>query len=670
MANSTLTQFPSGQVQYKINFPYLARAFVVVTLVVSTDPTKDKVLAVGNDYRFLNETTLEILADQTGFDIIQIHRFTSTELVVDFRDGSVLTASDLSTAEIQAIHIAEEGRDQSINLASGYAEEAKKYADEAGDALEGIKDIVQDGNFDTTLRQDLRGDTGFSMVHRKLPDIGAVNGSLATMFQNLLDPVVDFGADPTGQTDSADALQKWADACCARNWPITSITGIFKISRPVTFRGIKGLTIYAQCYIYPTFNDGDYVVGFCNGTGLRIHGRFEVSGQNKVHIKTGVKMWSDLNPNGFSFSYFYGLCVSDAQPGITLGDTRYPNALISELSFIGGYTVGTPCSIKAIGTQCYFNVIGFDAVTGGAGDLAPVTPYTYHLKGAQMKVIGGEIQHNATIQGAGILVEPIVDPVHGNTYGNVTVDQNHFEVASLWVMIANLDGVPNPISHRSSVTLIGLHGYHNQDNGPVVLVHESADDYRGTIVTRDISMYRGDDSEDRVNMNIQARNAYVDYDRKGFGKGFVKGLQAVQGGILKFDKTTVCIAQNSVGQTHTTTPNNVLYTQRVNNGDTDRWSSNYNPATGEFTVPAGGLKDVHVEATVEVASSSQVTMAVYVDNDRKSLVQTLPIAGHTSAYLGHLPAGAKISVKCQLGTGSGAATGSGLDRMVITASNY
>ncbi|ALP47815.1 tail fiber protein [Escherichia phage GA2A] len=669
MANSTLTQFPSGQVRYKINFPYLARAFVVVTLVVSTDPTKDRVLVVGNDYRFLNETTLEILADQTGFDIIQIHRFTSTELVVDFRDGSVLTASDLSTAEIQAIHIAEEGRDQSINLASGYAEEAKKYADEAGDALEGIKDIVQDGNFDSTLRQDLRSDTGLTMVHRKLPDVGSVNVGLDALFSNMLNPV-DFGADPTGSVDSYAALQKWADACTARGWAYAYIAGIFKTSQPITFRGLKGLTIYGQCYIYPTFSSGDYVVGFCNGTGLRIYGRFEVSGQNKLYVKSGVKIWSDMNPNGFSFSDFYGLCVSDAATGITLGDTRYANALLSELSFIGSYTVGTPCAIRAIGTQCYFNTIGFNAVTGGAGDLAQITPYTYHLKGAQLKIIGGELQHNASIFGAGALVEPILDPVHGNTYGNLTIDQNHFEVASLWVMIANLDGVPNPISARSTVALLGLHGYHNQDNGPVVLVHESADDYRGTIVTRDISMYRNDDQPTRVNINIQARNAYVDYDRKGFGKGFVKGLQAVQGGILKFEKATVCIAQNSVGQTHTTTPNNVLYTQFVANGDTDRWSSNYNPATGEFTVPAGGLKDVHVEATVEVASSSQVTMAVYVDNDRKSLVQTLPIAGHTSAYLGHLPAGAKISVKCQLGAGSGAATGSGLDRMIITASNY
>src|SRR5699024_3526200 len=105
MAKSTITQFPAGNAQYKIEFDYLARPFVVVTLVNSTDPTKNTVLTVGRDYRFLNPTTIEILITQSGFDILRIHRQTGTNLVVDFRDGSVLTANDLTNAELQAIHI-------------------------------------------------------------------------------------------------------------------------------------------------------------------------------------------------------------------------------------------------------------------------------------------------------------------------------------------------------------------------------------------------------------------------------------------------------------------------------------------------------------------------------------------------------------------------------------
>lgn len=131
MANRTITQFPAGGTQYRISFDYLARPFVVVTLVNSSDNSKNKVLTVGVDYKFVTITSIEMLSSQSGFDIVQIHRFTSTELVVDFRDGSVLTANDLTNAELQAIHIAEEGRDQTVDLARQYAEAAGSSANKA-----------------------------------------------------------------------------------------------------------------------------------------------------------------------------------------------------------------------------------------------------------------------------------------------------------------------------------------------------------------------------------------------------------------------------------------------------------------------------------------------------------------------------------------------------------
>lgn len=130
---STITQFPSGNTQYRIEFDYLARTFVVVTLVNSSNPTLNRVLEVGRDYRFLNPTMIEMLVDQSGFDIVRIHRQTGTDLVVDFRNGSVLTASDLTNAELQSIHIAEEGRDQTVDL-------AKEYADAAGSSAGNAKD--------------------------------------------------------------------------------------------------------------------------------------------------------------------------------------------------------------------------------------------------------------------------------------------------------------------------------------------------------------------------------------------------------------------------------------------------------------------------------------------------------------------------------------------------
>ena len=510
---------------------------------------------------------------------------------------------------------------------------------------------------------DLKLDAG-DVLYKHPTAPGAKTSPIANRFVYELDAVADYLADPTGAADSYAALQALADDCKTVKWVTAKIDGQFKISAPVLFKDLTGLNIDANCYIYPTFNTGDYVVGICNAQGVRTHGRFEVSGQNKLGIKSGFKFWSD-NANGFSFCEFFALCVSDALVGITLGDIAYPSALISELAFHGGYTVGTPCSILAIGTQCYINFIGFNAVSGGVGALAPVTQYTVRTKGAQVKFIGGEIQHNNNIFGAAVLVEPVIDPTYGNTYGNIEVGMCHLESAAAHCMIANLDGVPSPISTKSGVSFHGIHGFHSQDNGPLYFVHTaSAADYAGRITTRDITLTRN--GADRVQPNISAGAlTHVYYDEAGFGTGFVKGLQAVQGGILHFSRRPVCVARNAAGQTLTTTPNTVLWSEFVNTDDSYRWNAQY--STGTFTVPAGGLKDVQVHAVARINVGVQLSMDVFVNGSVQTL--SIPAVGsaEVNAFLGDLAAGATVQVRASVNTGSAQLNGGTFEKMTITA---
>lgn len=168
----TLQQYPTGQSQYRIEFDYLARPFVVVTLINSADQTQNKVLRVGADYTFLNATTLTMLASQTGFDIVQINRVTSSTPLVNFKDGSVLTAGDLTTSEIQAIHIAEEARDQTAEIAQTYSESAIQAAKDAQEVLDKILAMqaagyspvgtFEDGAVVTLPNQTVRLGTGTS----------------------------------------------------------------------------------------------------------------------------------------------------------------------------------------------------------------------------------------------------------------------------------------------------------------------------------------------------------------------------------------------------------------------------------------------------------------------------------------------------------------------------
>lgn len=96
---------------FEIPFEYLARKFIVVTLI----GTARLPLTLTTDYRFSQRTvitTVQAWGPAQGYNRIEIRRVTSaTERLVDFSDGSVLRAYDLNTSNVQSLHIAEEGRD-------------------------------------------------------------------------------------------------------------------------------------------------------------------------------------------------------------------------------------------------------------------------------------------------------------------------------------------------------------------------------------------------------------------------------------------------------------------------------------------------------------------------------------------------------------------------------
>lgn len=96
---------------FNIPFEYLARKFVVVTLI-----GKDrKVLTINADYRFATRTTISLTkawGPADSYETVEVRRVTSTtDRLVDFTDGSILRAYDLNVAQIQTMHVAEEARD-------------------------------------------------------------------------------------------------------------------------------------------------------------------------------------------------------------------------------------------------------------------------------------------------------------------------------------------------------------------------------------------------------------------------------------------------------------------------------------------------------------------------------------------------------------------------------
>lgn len=97
---------------FTVPFDYLKKSFVTVRLGPVTTLTGGDYGDTGSDYYFLDKTTIRLKVAPASGESLTIRRHTSaTERVVTFKDASILKATDLDTSQMQAFHIAEEGRD-------------------------------------------------------------------------------------------------------------------------------------------------------------------------------------------------------------------------------------------------------------------------------------------------------------------------------------------------------------------------------------------------------------------------------------------------------------------------------------------------------------------------------------------------------------------------------
>ncbi|MDH1340567.1 phage tail fiber protein [Ectopseudomonas oleovorans] len=152
MAITTIYTYPLNGTQKDFNIPfeYLARRFVVLTLIGADR----RELALTTDYRFTSKTTIQTnvaWGPAGGYERIEIRRNTSaTDRLVDFADGSILRASEMNTAQVQTLHVAEEARNM---VADTISENSDGDLDARGRRLVNLADATEPGHA-VTLRQE------------------------------------------------------------------------------------------------------------------------------------------------------------------------------------------------------------------------------------------------------------------------------------------------------------------------------------------------------------------------------------------------------------------------------------------------------------------------------------------------------------------------------------
>ena len=163
---------------FTIPFDYLKKTFVKVFLDTSTELKGGSSSDATADYYFKDATTIQLTKIvPTSTQTITIRRYTSaTERVASFRDGSVLYAKDLDTSQVQAFHIAEEGRDilnDSLTVDhNGNWDARKKRITRVGDPVE-TTDAVNKKYVDSVVE-----------INKNAEEYAAASAASATLAQS------------------------------------------------------------------------------------------------------------------------------------------------------------------------------------------------------------------------------------------------------------------------------------------------------------------------------------------------------------------------------------------------------------------------------------------------------------------------------------------------------
>jgi hypothetical protein len=187
---------------FTIPFEYLARKFVVVTLI----GVDRRELILNTDYRFSTPTQITTLRGSAwgpadSYDLIEIRRLTSaTERLVDFADGSILRAYDLNTSQVQSLHIAEEARDLTADT---IGVDNDGNLDARARRIVNVADPINEGDA-VTLRYEL--DHAASTLGNKVASEAARDASVAAKDLSVTARIASEAARDLANTYKGNAL--------------------------------------------------------------------------------------------------------------------------------------------------------------------------------------------------------------------------------------------------------------------------------------------------------------------------------------------------------------------------------------------------------------------------------------------------------------------------------
>jgi hypothetical protein len=418
----------------------------------------------------------------------------------------------------------------------------------------------------------------------------------------LKDPCPEwFGAGGRGTTDDTSAVQRAIDSIGDRAGSRLILGGKYAVTSLLVSH--FGFAIHSEnAWLVARPGQSDYLLRFAPSAHSST-----ITGKLFIDLDYNLGYACAINVNARHF-ISHDVEIWRAPLAWLIGDRRWAASGVpgdaergdSEIEIIGGATPHCLRGVEAVGANTIVKFTGVFLYSfpwtlrdgdprKTAWEAADCT--LIRVIGALVYMDSGGIANFNTIPM--IDAQPIAttDSAYFKEYGKVFVNSAHVEAG-------NFFGTSNPrrtvsAGRSNSLSMIGCNGYLSSDN-PVVTTDPL---FTGGILIQNCGFYRaGRKSEVAV---IGNREATVSIDPNSFFDAATKGLNTVHGGTQKFVDRMILHVQRAA-QTVRPAGDVVKFREISHLPDSRDFEACYDPATGVFTCPYGGLVNVTVRAAMAV----------------------------------------------------------------------
>lgn len=441
----------------------------------------------------------------------------------------------------------------------------------------------------------------------------------------------------------------------------------------------NGLVVFQKALIIG-LESGSYdsVLTLRNSSDVDWHGRLWISGAFNPGYTCAVAIYTDIavgQPNRQASNInIYNPVIVGTRLAMRFSRAQDVHPLVSEISVFGGHTYGCPSVVEAWGTQTVVSFQGSKLISNALGAPSNISSawsalpaYTVRVFAADIRVLGGEVQHNNDSNGATFCVEPIADADYGNVFGKITVVGAQVETAARLLLAQNSRGVI-PVTGSGLFAISHCGGYHSQDAFPFL---DMASDFSGRIeVASTNDFYCG---VNRTKSTVVSNGpATINVASGAFGKGFIQGLAGINGGVVKFSFRELLRARSFNNALIANTPQTLRAQGLVQTEDTSRFGGLYSSSTGKFTVPLGGLRNVVLDFSIRTdAPSAVLGFDIYIgENYVTSFPNYMGGPGNNGVgggriALGDLDGGQTLEIRATSSSNANCNGGTYLDRFSV-----